>query len=111
MADRDTRTHAQRRKAENVEAIRDRLAQYGHHDQAIKIIEKIQDVDGKLAPTNIGIEQLEVKRLEVALKGHLSMMNHYMPKVTEILTPPESGGIKITYVVPDGNDKPDNTPT
>lgn len=109
-SERDTRNHAQRRKAESVKAIRERLAQYGHHDQAIDILEKIQDVSGLKEAENADLESGEIFRLKTALDGHIKMMNHYMPKVQEIVTPPETGAIKIEYVVPNA-DNPNNTST
>ena len=96
MDTRDSRNHATRRKAENVKAIRDRLRQYGHHEQAIVILEKLQD-------ESLEIDSGMVTRLSKALDGHIKMISHYLPKISEISTPDDKT-ISISIVKPDGAD-------
>lgn len=94
MDTRDSRNHATRRKAENVKAIRDRLSQYGHHEQAIVILEKLQD-------ETIELDSKMITRYSKALEGHIKMISHYLPKVQEI-TSPADNNISIQIVKPDG---------
>lgn len=96
MDTRDSRNHATRRKAENAKAIRDRLSQYGHHEQAIVILEKLQD-------ETIPLDNQMITRMSKALDGHIRMISHYLPKIAEISTPDDKT-ISINIVKPDGAD-------
>lgn len=80
----DTRTAKQRNQAARKEAIREQLAAYGHHKKATEIIEKIADVAGNINSQNAAMEPLEVKRYEVALKGHLEFMKKYLPDMKAV---------------------------
>jgi len=80
----DSRTAKQRNRAARQEELRKQLAAYGHHQQAVKIIEKIADVNGNSDPINAGMEQLELRRYEVALKGHLEFMKKYLPDMKAV---------------------------
>lgn len=90
--DVDSRTAKQRNRAARQEALREQLQAYGHHTRAVDLIEKIADVAGKVNPENAAMESLEVKRYEVALKGHLEFMKKYLPdmKAVEHSQDPES---------------------
>lgn len=81
---RQSMNHAQRRKAESAAAIRERLKQYGHHQQAAEILENLQDVAGKKDPMNAAMESIEVQRLGKALDGHIKIMQMYIPKPVEL---------------------------
>ena len=82
--DVDSRTAKQRNKAARQEALREQLAAYGHHTQAIGIIEKIADVAGSKDPANAAMEPTELRRYEVALKGHLEFMKKYLPDMKAV---------------------------
>ena len=88
----DTRTAKQRNQAARKEAIREQLAAYGHHQKAVDLIEKISDVEGKVDPANANMEPMELKRYEVALKGHTDFMKKYVPdmKAVEMSQDPEN---------------------
>lgn len=88
----DTRTAKARNRAARQEALREQFAANGHHTQALKIIEKIQDVSGEKDPKNAAIEGNELKRLEIALKGHLDFCKKYVPdmKAVEVSQDPEN---------------------
>ena len=54
MSKKDTRTVKQRNKAVRQEAIREQLAAYGHHTQAVNIIEKLGSEIAELTGTDLG---------------------------------------------------------
>ncbi|MEE9581028.1 MAG: hypothetical protein V3V74_06925 [Nitrosomonadaceae bacterium] len=92
MSKKDTRTVKQRNKAVRQEAIREQLAAYGHHTQAVNIIEKLADVDGDKDKNNIMLDNTHIQRLGKALDGHLKLLGKYCPdlKSVELTQDPEN---------------------
>lgn len=73
------RTRAQENRAIRQEALREQLAQQGHEQHIIEIIQEIRELGKELTP-------FELKRLEVVLNTKLALLKKYIPdlKATEL---------------------------
>jgi len=65
-------TLPQKIKAERVESLRELVSKQQHLRHSVDLIGKLKDLNNELEP-------LEVRRLEVALAGHMKLLNKYLP--------------------------------
>tara|TARA_R110000765_G_scaffold69663_7_gene135068 strand:- start:349 stop:648 length:300 start_codon:yes stop_codon:yes gene_type:complete len=69
-------TLPQKIKAERVATLRELLSKQGHLQHSIELIGKLKDLKTELEP-------LEVRRIEVALAGHMKLLNKYLPDMRD----------------------------
>jgi hypothetical protein len=69
-------TLPQKIKEARVSSLRELLSKQGHLQHAIVLIDQLKDLKTELEP-------LEVRRIEVALAGHMKLLNKYLPDMRD----------------------------
>jgi hypothetical protein len=111
------KTHAQRRRAEYQEQLRERLSQGKHFDQVIDDIEKITQLADSYDGNNKEEIDIKIKAKDVAIKHRLSLIKKYLPDLSNLSLEGEiesrtvlvdlSGG-KLEKAMGDTNEPSDN---
>lgn len=73
------KTHAQRRRAEYQEQLRERLSKGKHVEQVIEDIEEISELAAAYDGTNKEELDLKIKAKDVAIKHRMSLIKKYIP--------------------------------
>lgn len=73
---RTGQTLPQKIKEERVSALRELLSKQGHLQHSIELLTQLKDLKTEMDP-------LEVRRIEVALAGHMKLLNKYLPDMRD----------------------------
>ena len=82
MKSGESRAQANRRIRQ--EALREQLAQQGHVQHAVDILEKLKDLKCEKSNKGVELDSIAVTRLSKALDGHLKLVNKYLPDQKEV---------------------------
>ena len=78
------KTHAQRRRAEYQEQLRERLSQGKHFEQVIDDIEEISKLASSYDGNNKEELDLKIKAKDIAIKHRLSLVKKYLPDLSNL---------------------------